>query len=516
MKNINLVANLFDVLKKMDVQHLIVCAGARNIPIVAALEKTNFKIESYFEERSAGFYGLGKIKSTEKPVAIITTSGTAVAELLPAVIEAYYQNLPLIVVSADRPKCYRGSGSPQSIEQAGIFGSYVESVFDWDIFSTEFNLEYTGLKPIHLNICFDEPLIDGQIDSQLSEEKKSSVELKLKSNRMAFDVEIKIQNPIAIVSELKFADRNFVCDFLIQNKIIHYAEFLSGLRNLPELSPLQIQSSDSFVRNIFSKNVDHSVLRIGGIPTLRFWRDLEFEFKNTPVFSFSDTEFSGLSRPSRLLSIQNLKNVKLENDLTINLATDRLLQSEKNKLLASYVMSEQFVISKLSQHIQQKPVYIGNSLPIRMWDVFSAVSQSTQQVCANRGANGIDGQISTYLGWATNKNESWCVVGDLTALYDLASLGLVPESKNKYRICVINNSGGQIFNRLFGHQKYLNEQKVNFKSWAEMWDWDYLRISNTSDFEKLSQIKSDQIIIELVPDNSQTKSFWLEWDLLIQ
>ncbi len=519
MKNIDLVANLFDVLKKMHVQDLIVCAGARNLPIVAALENTNFKIESYFEERSAGFYAVGKIKSTEKPVAIITTSGTAVAELLPAVIEAFYQNLPLIIVSADRPKSYRGSGSPQSIEHVGIFSSYVESVFDWDVQTSEFNIQYSNLKPIHLNLCFDEPLIDGQ----LSDIKNNSVQVMLKPRQITSGAGIKIKNPIAIVSELKFADRNSVCDFLIQNKIIHYAEFLSGLRNLPELNHLQIQSSDQFVKNIFSKNADHSVLRIGGIPTLRFWRDLEIKFKNTAVFSFSDTEFSGLSRPSQLFHIKNLANVIIDSESTstVELLGDQRLQFEKNKLLLAYEMSEQFIVSKLSRHVQQIPLYIGNSLPIRMWDSFSSVSQIAQQVCANRGANGIDGQISTYLGWAVNKTESWCIVGDLTALYDLASLGLMNQSSDsksqkKYRICVMNNSGGQIFNRLFGNQKYLNPQNINFKSWAEMWGWDYLKISDPSDFQKLAKIVSDQIIIELVPDNDQTQLFWQKWDQLIQ
>jgi 2-succinyl-5-enolpyruvyl-6-hydroxy-3-cyclohexene-1-carboxylate synthase len=449
-------------------------------------------------------------------VVIITTSGTAVAELLPAVIEAFYQNLPLIIISADRPKSYRGCGSPQSIEHVGIFSSYVESVFDWDIHASDFVVEYSNLKPIHFNLCFDEPLIDGHLS-----EAKSSVQVTLKSRRITSGAEIKIKNPVAIVSLIKLADRYLVCDFLIQNKIIHYAEFLSGLRNLPELNHLQIKSSDYFIKNIFSKKTDHSILRIGGIPTLRFWRDLEFEFKNTNVFSFSDTEFSGLSRPSQLHCIQDLKNISIGSDMVIDLSIDQMFEVEKNKLLTTFEMSEQSVISKLSKHIQQKPLYIGNSLPIRTWDGFSSAPQTEQQVCANRGANGIDGQISTYLGWAGNKTESWCVVGDLTALYDLASLGLINQKlsnsfKNKYRICVINNSGGQIFSRLFGNQKYLNAQKVNFKSWAEMWGWDYLKISDPFGFEKLSNIESDQIIIEVVPDNNQTKSFWQNWDQLVK
>jgi 2-succinyl-5-enolpyruvyl-6-hydroxy-3-cyclohexene-1-carboxylate synthase len=520
MKNSDLVLCVFECLKKMNVQDLIVCAGARNLPIIAGLENTDFHVQSYFEERSAGFYSIGQIKNKNRPVAVVTTSGTAVAELLPAVIEAYYQNLPLIMISADRPQIYRGSGSPQSIEHVGIFSSYVESVFDWDANTTDFKFESTMTKPIHFNICFDEPLLEENFFENISAVKKDKINFKLIPAKTQLSAHsqstIQIENPLAIISELQISDRKNVQEFLIKNQIIHYAEFLSGLKNVPELNHLQIHSSDQFVKNIFKFHENQSVMRIGGIPTLRFWRDLEFDFKHTQVYSFSRSEFSGLARKSQLYSIEDLKFVNIKKLNEASLAKDLLLQIEKNKLHEQFNLSEQTVIYMLSNHIQRQPTYIGNSLPIRMWDGFSAVNQTNQCVCANRGANGIDGQISTYLGWAADQNESWCVVGDLTALYDLASLGLAANSKNKYRVCVINNSGGQIFSRLFGNQKYLNAQNINFKSWAEMWDWDYLKISSFADFDRLSKINSDKIIIEIVPDNNQTKLFWQKWDSLTQ
>ena len=510
MKNINLASNLFHIFKKMQMTDLVVCAGARNAPLLSALENTDFLIESYFEERSSGFYALGKSKNANRPVAIITTSGTAAAELLPAVIEAHYQNIPLIVITADRPKSYRGTGSPQAIEQVGIFGSYVESTADWDVHTVDFSIHFSGHKPIHINICFDEPLSTDQmlpvpsISAQIVNQQKTNIS----------DQKIIIRNPIAIISELQKNDRVFIKNFLLKNQIVHYAEFLSGLRNDPELLPLQILNSEQTLKKIFTEQKSESIVRMGGIPTLRFWRDLEFGFNHIHVYSFSHTEFSGLCRRNELYAFRQLQGVEIIKTSVFDLISDQDIQSQKLKLISELKNSEQNYIFQLSEIIGNQSLYVGNSLPIRMWDAFTTQPQFMQSVYANRGANGIDGQISTYLGWSEKMIESWCLIGDLTALYDLASLGLSNFSECKRRIVVMNNSGGQIFNRLFGNKKYLNSQKVDFKSWAGLWHWDYIEISDSADFNKLEFIKSDHIIIELKPDNAQTELFWQKWDTI--
>ena len=133
----------------------MICGGSRNAPLIAELAATGDRrpatvTANFVDERSAAFFALGRIKRDERPVAVITTSGTAVAELLPAAIEAFYSGLPLVLITADRPARYRGTGAPQTIDQIGIFGSYAATDADrWD-----------GRRPLHLNIEFDEPLID--------------------------------------------------------------------------------------------------------------------------------------------------------------------------------------------------------------------------------------------------------------------------------------------------------------------------------------------------------------------
>ncbi len=136
------------------VREFVVCAGARNVPLVlGAARCRGAKVWNHFEERGAAFFALGRVRDSSLPVAVVTTSGTAAAELLPAVIEAHYQERPLIVITGDRPECYRGSGAPQAIEQAGLFGTYVEGCDDLNG-SGEPALSGTGVVCVHgISMC---------------------------------------------------------------------------------------------------------------------------------------------------------------------------------------------------------------------------------------------------------------------------------------------------------------------------------------------------------------------------
>lgn len=167
MKNHELAQSVLDSIRAFGVREIVVCAGARNAPFVALLSPNSqnsaqapFKIYSFFEERSASFFALGRMQSEGAPVAVITTSGTAAAELLPAAVEADYQRLPLVLITADRPSRYRGSGAPQAIVQTGIYSHYVEKSFDLENEPLT-EIRASGARPIHLNVCFDEPLLDG-------------------------------------------------------------------------------------------------------------------------------------------------------------------------------------------------------------------------------------------------------------------------------------------------------------------------------------------------------------------
>jgi 2-succinyl-5-enolpyruvyl-6-hydroxy-3-cyclohexene-1-carboxylate synthase len=514
MNNYELVRQLIFALVEMQVQEVVICAGARNVPIVDYLEKYNLKIKrktlvySFFEERSAAFYALGRIKAAGRPVAVVTTSGTAVAETFPAVIESYYQGLPLIVVTADRPKSYRGSGAPQAIDQAGLFGSYCERAVDWDVNETKLKIQFDKHKPFHFNVCFDEPLIDF---SERPFKKKYNLQV-VKPPKSQLKMESRKLNPLVIVSELAPSERPAIIRFLKENKLYFVSEALSGLKNISEIEALELSSifyalpKPETVR--LCKENFNSIIRIGSVPTIRLWRDLEFELKTMLVYSFSNRSFRGLARRSRLFPMSELSRLKFGSYKKSGLEKLNFeIGQIKKELLGNFKNSEQNYFYSLANLVKSDSLYLGNSLPIREWDEFSRVAQSKQLVYANRGANGIDGQISTYLGWSKDLKSSWCVVGDLTALYDLASLTMASGigKGTKKRIVIVNNSGGQIFTRLFKNKKYLNAHKLSFKNWALMFGWDFVQIKNSNDLSRINRTKN--LIIEILIDNEQSKHF---------
>src|SRR6476469_2531063 len=142
MTNIAIATRIITELLSSGIQEFCLCAGARNSPFVQVFEKNqHIKVFHFFDERSAAFFALGRIGNTRKSVAVITTSGTAAAEMLPAAVEGTYSSLPLIMITADRPKRYRGSGAPQSIEQVGLFSYYIEVCFDIDEENTHLSLK---------------------------------------------------------------------------------------------------------------------------------------------------------------------------------------------------------------------------------------------------------------------------------------------------------------------------------------------------------------------------------------
>jgi 2-succinyl-5-enolpyruvyl-6-hydroxy-3-cyclohexene-1-carboxylate synthase len=470
------------------VKDFIVCAGARNAPLVEALEKleisNQISTKDFFEERSAAFFALGRSRLLKAPVAVLTTSGTAAAELLPAMIEAYYSGVPLVAVTADRPKIYRGSGAPQAIEQSNIFGIYAKSRCDWD-FSECDSFEISKNGPSHLNICFEEP--------QSEEAPNKTAETS------SFE---KVRRPLVIVSEISHEQMDEVSQAILDWGVPTYLEANSQLRSHKELDALTIKGGAESLTATRMKRYFDGIIRIGSVPTLRLWRDLESSLSDFPVLSFSNKEFSGLARvKSQALPISDLCKY-----LGIRfLASDYFMEDEKMQLkltrgLSEFPHSEPSSVREISRRIpKNSKVFLGNSLPIREWDL--AAEDNHFSYSCNRGANGIDGLISTFLGEASEEKENWLILGDLSALYDLSSLWALRElPKAKIRILILNNGGGRIFTRVFANKKFENEHEIRFKSWAEMFKVEY--------FEKIPSVLPDRVIIEIRPDNEQTEKFW--------
>ena len=526
MKNIELSKNLLSQLASLGVEEFVICAGARNSPLVMALAHVDELVQySFFEERSAAFFALGRSRDSQGPVAIVTTSGTAVAELLPALVEAYYSNNRLIVITADRPSRYRFSGAPQTINQEKIFGVYADYL---EIEETPKAISLAR-NSLHLNVCFDEPLIDSelkkwQIDSKPKDfgdrESLQSIHSQARNKNLDNLSEAlvklfeKSRQPLAIVSGIESnMDADFVSQFLKRLGIAVYAEGTSGIAHHTDF--LSIRGGEMALSSALKKSKIDSVIRIGGVPTARLWRDLE-KNSSIPVVHISNHNFLGLTR-GELFEIDFAGLLQLEIERNFDLSfwnrQNELVREARDKLFELYSESEAAWIHRISKCILPEDLcYIGNSLPIREWDLAADIN-AKRHVRANRGANGIDGQLSTFYGLARNQKTSWGVFGDLTTLYDLSAPWAIKYLNGKTRTVIINNGGGKIFERVFKHSLFENTHQIQFSNWAQMWNQSYLRLHIAEQAEKLMRnLESDHSIIEIVPDTEQTKDFWQEWE----
>jgi len=518
------------------IDEYVVCAGARNLGLVVALadfaqsgEVGEVRLFSHFEERAAGFFALGRSMQSGKPCAVVTTSGTAVAELLPAVIEAHYQRRPLVVISADRPMRFRGSGAPQAIEQAGLFGKYVEGVEDieWRDDLTLFE-GWSGSAPWQLNLCLEESEYlgdDGGNDSLKMSKVRHGKLGESRSNIDMLPVLESFKNGwrglVVMLGGLEPEDREETWHFLKELGVPVLADATSGLREV--LGPLALVDGDRALRGKPPENI----LRIGEVPVGRFWRDLE-DLEQVNVVSISRTGYAGLARESQLVTggiarcLRALGEVPPIGDTMDYLKASGRKRGRIAELLESLPESEPGMIRTLSAMATVGgSLYLGNSLPIREWNDFAQREVAYEMVRANRGANGIDGQIASWLGASADEKGAWGVFGDLTAFYDLSAPALLSQVECAGRmLVVINNGGGEIFGRLPAVQQLgdevselvTNAHSHGFESWAAMWGMDYVRVKGMEGFDFEPGDKAT--VVEVIPDARQSAAFWEKWEQL--
>lgn len=287
------------------------------------------------------------------------------------------------------------------------------------------------------------------------------------------------------------------------------AEATANLHLFPELHPLLVQGGEQALKACQATNI----LRLGAVPSWRFWRDLENR-PDVAVTSYSRALFPGLARK--------------ENVTTHPLETLSELQAPSSTFSETKVIAPDFDAFPLSEpawmrHLLRalpggSRVFLGNSLPIREWNLAMQVPAQDVHFYANRGANGIDGLISTFLGVAaSHTGESWLILGDLSALYDLAAPWIIQQFANqRLRIVIINNGGGKIFSRVASlrelpdkaREVIENRHAMSFEPFAQLWRMCYLQVQSPVD---LDELPDGPMILEIRPDPAQTEAFWTEW-----
>ena len=319
-----------------------------------------------------------------------------------------------------------------------------------------------------------------------------------------------------LVGTLETADeRAAVAARLRDWKIPAYFEATSGLREDSSLAEIALRSGDKILPLALRKYGVRKVLRIGGVPTARVWRDLEDPSLSVETLSISALPFAGLSRGqfvcADVAAVLGGLKLNVTNDGSALFDRDRQLALKLRDLLKREPLSEPALFQALSKRIPHSAlVYVGNSLPIREWDLAASYDVEPRAIEANRGVNGIDGQLSTFLGLARETTANWCVLGDLTALYDLAAPWAVGQRKlGATAVVVVNNGGGKIFQRIFNSEVFENRHTFDFSNWAAQWRWSYEKWSTVP---AAISVSSKPMIVELVPDAAATKRFWDEYD----
>lgn len=465
---------------KMTFENIFFCTGARNHDLLQVFGDHPIQFE--YDERMASFKALGLTKITESKVAVCTTSGTAVAQCVPAMLEAYYTDLPLVLISGDRPKKLHHTGSPQTIDHEALTRSCRRTYIEIPIEELSALDLTTAEYPLHINVLVDDTKAH-QAPTIFHQDLKAFTQFISDKKK-----------PLFIFSHENKSMRHFVEKFRTLN-LTFYAETLSCAHDLSDIK------TEKKLLELFNTGYFDSIIRVGHTPLTKIWRLLEK--KQLPVFHFDSRNLPGLSygevlpiASSELLSskefwatLQKLSPYPIADETTWKLEA----------LTLKFPNSEISAMNEIQKIIEPRSlVYLGNSLVIRF---FELTQKKNFMVYGNRGVNGIDGQLASAIGIAMGTSEHiTCILGDVTTFYDLSSLREIPENLT---LIIINNQGGRIFDMLNLDKRIVLEHENNFMAICEGMNISYSR--ELTDYKKVK-------VIELFPDRIQSQDFLKEWN----
>lgn len=453
------------------IEHVVLAPGSRSgaLSIAFAQATPQINLHTRFDERSAGFMALGIAKRTNKPVVVLSTSGTATAHFLAPAIEAHESGTPLIILTADRPPHLRGRGANQTVDQVGMYSAFVRGEWDLPLAETQddtywklaartavqvsLGTDSTAAGPVHINATFAEPLVPETMDTDWlqgieidSAQSPASIQEDLKELLIELGALDQLSRAVVVLSSVQdshelvqlaeFLQLPILAEpssnaFRSRNAIAHYSAILKDDDVRARLQPSLIFTAGRFglSRNVNAmvKNAKH-VIAIGRYPLDADPEDKALHLNRTPHF-------------------QNLVPVKTT-------WLDDWKQASKD-----YSFEDAFDYRNTMREVLQSvapsdTLWISPSMTIRVADEVIDATQAGFMLM-NRGANGIDGLIASAQGAAVI-GRTHLLIGDIAFLHDIGSLALPDtESRPNLRIIVFNNHGGEIFSLLEqGDAKY--------------------------------------------------------------
>jgi 2-succinyl-5-enolpyruvyl-6-hydroxy-3-cyclohexene-1-carboxylate synthase len=482
---IPLAQHVIQLCNAKGIHHVVISPGSRNAPLTIGFSShPNIKTYSIVDERCAAFFALGIAQELQKPVAVVCTSGSAVLNYYPAIAEAFYSNIPLVVISADRPKHLISVGDGQTINQENVFKNHIlntanlleESETNQELINTAINTAINENGPVHINVPFAEPLYDTQ--EELTETIKVNLERKSvefleedayvmfkktwRSSKKRM-VLIGVNGPNKIEQQfldyLGYDDATVV--FTESTSNVHHLNFFPSIDKI--ISPL---TEEDFIELqpdvlltlgglIVSKKIKGFLRTYQPKAHYHMGKDDAFDtfFCLKHQFKLSENTFF-----TRLIN----DDVNIISGYQSKWLTVKSKRAEKHKAYLNNISFSDFkVFDILQEYIPEHTIlHLSNSSTIRYVQLFD--SNSTISQFCNRGTSGIDGSTSTAIGHATvSDKQNILITGDLSFFYDSNALwnNYIPKD---FRIIVINNSGGGIFRILPG-----NKNTEDFETYFE-------------------------------------------------
>ncbi|WP_099362262.1 2-succinyl-5-enolpyruvyl-6-hydroxy-3-cyclohexene-1-carboxylic-acid synthase [Fredinandcohnia onubensis] len=527
------VASFVDELVQVGVTEAIVSPGSRSTPMAILMaEHPDMNVTINIDERSSAFYALGVAKATKKPVAILCTSGTAAANYFPAIVEAYYSRVPLIVLTADRPHELRDIGAPQAIDQNQLYGNHAKWFVEMALpENSEQMLAYVRTMagraagtaqsapagPVHLNFPFREPLVPNLDLEHLwgtSKMAKKNVNVVVGKPTMGEEqaqlisdvVSEKLKGIIVCGSHDHSEFGHAVANLAETLQFPILADPLSQLRSGTHPKSYILDGYDAFLRNeefreAFSPDI---IIRFGAMPVSKSLLQYIQKQKNTPQIV---VDGDGGWRDPTLSATDMVYCDEIEFCQAI---TKRIQKRSDNGWISSWININEIVKENINVVHQEETLFegkvftelqeilpngstlfVGNSMPIRDLDTFFTNNEKSIHALGNRGANGIDGLVSTAMGISSQNEHTILVIGDLSFYHDLNGLLAAKHHHLNSTIVLINNDGGGIFSFLPQSQEEKHFETLfgtpiglDYEHAVKMYGGKFTSVENWAEFRK--------------------------------
>ena len=535
---------LLEELHRLGVRDIALASGSRSAPLtMAAAAHPGFRRHLHFDERGLGFMALGLAKGSGRPVAVIMTSGTAVANLWPAVAEAQLTGVPLIILSADRPPELIDNGANQAIDQQGVFGRYpvyqqnppsptpsIPAAFVLSSVDQALAKQALTPGPVHFNCMYPEPLYPGEAYLDFSDYlaplgdwlhscEPWSPWLQCEQHcphqpdwdelqgKRGVIIAGRIQDPVEAQRVVQLAERlgwPLLADLQSQirfdsRNLIHMDLALQNSGFVTELARAEVLLQ--FGARLISK-------RLGQFIKQHPWQDY---WLVDPQPARLDPDYRLRRRlvcTPRAFATAHPVNHR---HLPWHRLAERQQGISQQVRSACDRFSELGVCHRLNRLIQGQ-LFVGNSMPARLMDMLGETGTGPSRVMTNRGASGIDGLIATAFGFSLSRDEpTTLLLGDLSALHDLNSLALLGKGSRPLVVILLNNDGGSIFRMLpvptrdsLLETYYCLPHGLHFEHAAAMFGLNYRAPTTLDEFERdyATALKTGATLIEIkVPSN---------------